>query len=260
MKKIKEAIMRAVVYLLLGFVMTWLVAWGLAYVPHWVEPGWYKIASYSTASERSANAQSYFVFDHRWIGAWERLYTDDKHAALMFKRNSWTEVPGVAPFWWVWEIHHPYSSLTLDWHELKRRYKSLTLLQSTDPDFHVMYYSIVKYGWPALSHQGQGSYDLINYRANGTLEHEVDGVFAKGFGPPRNLSENLFFPYQPIWTGLVFNTLFYAIALFALSSLWRTYRSMRRFRKGRCPICAYDLQYNNTLGCPECGWRKKEHT
>lgn len=63
-------------------------------------------------------------------------------------------------------------------------------------------------------------------------------------------------PYRPIWPGLIFNTIFYALLAFITHRLVRTIREHRRFTKGRCPKCKYDLNANFAPGCPECGWRR----
>ncbi len=64
-------------------------------------------------------------------------------------------------------------------------------------------------------------------------------------------------PYRPIWPGLIFNTIFYALLAFVTHRLLRTIREHRRFTKGRCPTCRYDLNANFAPGCPECGWRRE---
>ena len=63
-------------------------------------------------------------------------------------------------------------------------------------------------------------------------------------------------PYHPIWPGLIFNTVFYALLAFITHRLFRTIREHRRFTKGNCPKCKYDLNANFAPGCPECGWRR----
>lgn len=63
-------------------------------------------------------------------------------------------------------------------------------------------------------------------------------------------------PYRPIWPGLIFNTIFYALLAFIIHRLYRIIREHRRFTKGRCPKCKYDLNADFTPGCPECGWRR----
>ena len=55
-------------------------------------------------------------------------------------------------------------------------------------------------------------------------------------------------------SGLIFNTLFFALVLYALTlPLTFTRRALRR-RRGLCPACAYDLRATPAGSpCPECG-------
>lgn len=65
-------------------------------------------------------------------------------------------------------------------------------------------------------------------------------------------------PYRPIWAGLIFNTVFYAVLAYAIHHLYRIIREHRRYTKGNCPRCAYALNADFAPGCPECGWRKAQ--
>ena len=50
------------------------------------------------------------------------------------------------------------------------------------------------------------------------------------------------------------NTLTYAAALGFLLVLARSGRCLRRYRRGLCPVCRYDLRLDYSAGCPECAW------
>jgi hypothetical protein len=74
-------------------------------------------------------------------------------------------------------------------------------------------------------------------------------------------------PLRPIWSGLLVNTLLFAMAWWLLAWVttplrrWRPgriYREAMRARRGRCPGCNFDLQFELARGCPECGWRRVE--
>jgi hypothetical protein len=73
-------------------------------------------------------------------------------------------------------------------------------------------------------------------------------------------------PYRPIWFGLMFNILFFA--LIAASVYWLLNRPRRlvmellRMRRGCCIACGYELDFDFKSGCPECGWRREhaEHS
>ena len=64
---------------------------------------------------------------------------------------------------------------------------------------------------------------------------------------------HIVFPYLPYWPGLIGNTVFYAVLLAGLHQLaawgWRA----RRHRPGHCPHCGYDRSGLPTPTCPECG-------
>ena len=64
-------------------------------------------------------------------------------------------------------------------------------------------------------------------------------------------------PLLPLWPGLVGNTLFYALLWLLGFAHLRLVICNRRFRRGLCPACRYDLGFNNAPGCPECGWRRE---
>lgn len=63
--------------------------------------------------------------------------------------------------------------------------------------------------------------------------------------------------YRPIWGGLMFNTLFYGLLAFGAVGIWRMQQRDRRFRRGCCPACGYDLRRDFSDGCPECGWGRE---
>jgi hypothetical protein len=64
-------------------------------------------------------------------------------------------------------------------------------------------------------------------------------------------------PVHPLLLGWIGNTLFYAALWCLLASGLGFVRRMRRFKRGRCPICGYDLDHDLAAGCPECGWGRK---
>lgn len=71
-------------------------------------------------------------------------------------------------------------------------------------------------------------------------------------------------PLRPIWIGLAGDTVFYGLIWFGL---WGTLviprrfvREVARFRRGACIECGYDLGYDFIRGCPECGWRRDQHS
>jgi hypothetical protein len=65
---------------------------------------------------------------------------------------------------------------------------------------------------------------------------------------------------HPIWTGLLADTVIFAAIVAAARWLLiyprRFLVESARLRRGECMLCGYDLQYNFSPGCPECGWRR----
>ena len=67
-------------------------------------------------------------------------------------------------------------------------------------------------------------------------------------------------PIRPVPFGFAVDTLIFAVvaALAGVLLRWpaRFVTESNRLRRGCCLRCGYDLQYNLTAGCPECGWRR----
>ena len=49
----------------------------------------------------------------------------------------------------------------------------------------------------------------------------------------------------------------WSISMILAGAATRTSRSARRVVSGECPVCGYDLLFNFSCGCPECGWGKE---
>lgn len=65
------------------------------------------------------------------------------------------------------------------------------------------------------------------------------------------------FPFLPIWDRFLGNLLCYGVLAWTLVYLmpyaWRSVLHKRRYMKGMCPHCAYDLRSVAGARCPECG-------
>jgi len=142
-------------------------------------------------------------------------------------------------------------------------------------------------GWPLLAlyseivvppGQNSGSSNLSVYQLDNSIDLELSGPpgsttprtgTLSGFGgttaittPKANSPAPV--PLRPIWIGLLGDTVFYGLIWFGL---WATLviprrfvREVARFRRGACIQCGYDLGYDFIRGCPECGWRRDQHT
>ena len=53
---------------------------------------------------------------------------------------------------------------------------------------------------------------------------------------------------------LLVSTAAIVVVLLFVNELNPKRRRRDRMRQGRCPTCAYDLQYDFRTGCSECGW------
>lgn len=83
---------------------------------------------------------------------------------------------------------------------------------------------------------------------------------AGGPNTPGGLPPTL--PWRPIWDGLLFNTVFYAVVLGVLGWLATRPRlllvEVHRMRRGCCLKCGYDLGFDFQHGCAWCGWRRSD--
>ena len=108
-------------------------------------------------------------------------------------------------------------------------------------------------GWPLLALSSEARWE--SYASLG-MAPVIGGIRV---GPrtvvPRDGVRIL--PLQPIWSGLIFNTVFYIslwFALFSFREIWefRNIRSKLRRRRGQCIHCGYKLIPEQTR-CSECG-------
>lgn len=123
-------------------------------------------------------------------------------------------------------------------------------------------------GWPCLAFRSR--YTINNPQGMGDITDVHAGAVIKVL-PSAFSVDNRFatvLPLQPIWSGLLLNTLIFGVAWFALLSIPGAIRHVVRMRLGRCPSCGYDLRGHApgphspserawaARGCPECGWRE----
>jgi hypothetical protein len=63
-------------------------------------------------------------------------------------------------------------------------------------------------------------------------------------------------PIRPLLLGFLCDTMLHAIGFFCLDLALTNVRRIRRWKRGRCPECGYDLRGQLAAGCPECGWNR----
>jgi hypothetical protein len=120
---------------------------------------------------------------------------------------------------------------------------------------HYDYRYIVAWGWPARSCW----YEVRNTSPRDSRAPTVvEGGFTLSIRGIREERLTVFcaraLPIRPLWPGLLANTAFYGLILWAL---WFTAGAVRRGlrrRRGACLRCGYDLRGAEAgTACPECG-------
>lgn len=91
---------------------------------------------------------------------------------------------------------------------------------------------------------------IEDWRRSTALELPTEIVFV-------SLPEKSVLPLQPIWLGLAANTAIYGIVVWIIFSILGGWKRLRRFARGRCSNCAYDLRGDYNGACSECGWKRK---
>jgi len=176
-------------------------------------------------------------------------------------------------------------SLTPNWSGLNKRSHAIDEGQANSEERR-----IDARGWPMLALRSESTtlsttvpaaaanVDLLDLSDSGTALSSTRSDLPRysGVAAPRGVSRGAFaittpspgpqmpVPLQPIWTGLLGDTLFFAAAWFGLWAALvvprRFIREVARFRRGACMQCGYDLGYEFIHGCPECGWRRNGQT
>lgn len=105
------------------------------------------------------------------------------------------------------------------------------------------------FGWPLPCAKCNWYEVLDDFRAAGgvRISHSVDPV----------VDELRAIPLVPIWTGLLTDSALLALLFMGARTLWCGLSRALRVRRGRCPVCRYDLRADANEGCPECGWRRR---
>lgn len=113
------------------------------------------------------------------------------------------------------------------------------------------------HGWPALAlwYEIRG---VGGTGATGTARTQARGgiCLTPEVAETASLQGFRALPLLPIWPGLAFNTLFYALLWYLAFASARMVKHNRRYRRGLCPICRYDLRADYSQGCSECGWKR----
>lgn len=102
-------------------------------------------------------------------------------------------------------------------------------------------------GWPAFSLWGHKRSDETS---DGLIEIEDTWVPVRKLDLP--IKDN-HLPVVPRWPGFAINTLLYSGILWLLWTIPSRVLRLRRYERGLCPKCGYDLRGTEHKVCPECG-------
>jgi len=253
------------VYLLLGFVTTWAVAWGLALrTPH-LHDGWVSESiKLNDNWERKVN-----VTVEHGLGTVFASYetTESRMNDRGYTSHDYTYIHGVGP-----QKMDPWFESVLSWDLTgfdgwgQRR---AALEQGVDSPWSLGIDAASGFpalalwcSWPATEtygpreHLGFGNKLEPNWSrpmlGGISLQPQLENAY---FGVPgiakRHIPRTL--PYLPIWPGLALNTAFYSVLLFLAVRIFKGSRHLMRFKRGRCPACGHDLAGRFAAPCDKCG-------
>ncbi|MCL4197692.1 MAG: hypothetical protein KJZ69_09390 [Phycisphaerales bacterium] len=140
------------------------------------------------------------------------------------------------------------------------KFMSNGMLEYAVWDFDETSYAEIRAGWPmrAWSCRNYGYHEMTTF--SGRLltvrpdETTVGGIALAPFSiTNRRHAARAWraLPYQPLWDGVVVNTLCCAALLASIAYLPRWVRGQIRHRRGQCPACAYPR--GTSPVCTECG-------
>jgi len=117
--------------------------------------------------------------------------------------------------------------------------------------------------WPMPWHPSNSRFpswgDAIDFRQETPIanwQHSMSFELPEKIGPI-TLPADRYLPLRPIWSGLIINTIIYAAIIWVMMFIASIMQQHRRFKKGHCPKCNYELRSDYSAGCPECGWGRE---
>lgn len=263
---------RTLLALAIGFVLNALVVLALAEIPRRLDIGVYQRKQVVWRDAQGAQ-QNVYVTRYRWVGVLETQLHDHRRAIAGVR-------PSSASLWFAWT---PFFAEPADAEAFGSLKQALATDAQGDPiDPGASVYSTLSYGLPAVCVRARAAINDAAVFPDGSYARAIRGAVmtpvidpdrlpyqppapgAAGAKPLAGASKAstspiarfVWFPYAPHWPGLLINTIFYAMLALIAMSVLRAFRHARRMRRGRCPVCRYELGFDFRAGCPECGWRK----
>lgn len=238
--------------ILVGVILNLIVSWSLLLIPRMSDAADLRVVQYRSAnSELSYDA--FFSAIHQWVGVHE-------HQFYLTQRSRTRPVPRRTRMYWTWL---PWDT---DPNAIARGNELFLAFSPHHPENTVV--STTRVGFPALALQTDTLIDDAAILTNGSLATDarygfmarVDGAVGATKPSVWSHAQHTLFPYRPIWTGFLINTLFFTLCVLVLAWIRRSIRHARRMHRGGCPFCAYELHHDFRNGCPECGWRRTANT
>lgn len=246
----RSRLRRGTLLIMLGVLLNLLVAWGLGLLTHTTDAADQRMIQLYNPSSTTGHTRFYLAV-HQWFGVHERQF-------YLTRRSRARPEPKRISVFWTWLPADPAPDVIEEGNRLFEAFNPEHL------DNTVI--STTRVGFPALALSCDTLVDDLAPLPDGTYSTMAKGGFfdrveaAQFAGKPAIWShtQRLWFPYRPIWSGFLINTAFYTLVVCALAWLWRQIKHARRMRRGLCPFCKYQLSYDFTTGCPECGWRRQQ--
>jgi hypothetical protein len=250
--RIRNRLKPWVLLILVGSALNVAVGWSLLLIPRVSQAADLRVVQYRNPNT-GLQHDAFFSAIHQWFGVHE-------HQFYLTRRSRARPVPKRTSVYWTWL---PWDT---DTDAITRGNALFIAFEPEHPDNTII--STTRVGFPALALETDSLIDDAVILSNGSLSTEtrhgflgrVDGAVGATKASVWSHAQHTLFPYRPIWTGFVINTLFYALVAVALAWILRCIRHARRMHRGCCPTCAYELHHDFRDGCPECGWRRGGQT
>jgi hypothetical protein len=239
----RRVVVLAVLSLLLGFVTTWAVAWGLVV---WTRSHFDKQARYSSSTQ-SVDANGVELEESRFANSglvrccygvrFPAKQAQPGRLDVRFEDAppAWTEMREA---WEEWRMLPP---------AVDAKSRAIPGMKGLSRDGQTASYQWFELscGWPYRCFHAWGSFNWW------------EGAVRCPRWLARPTPYVVQLPILPWWPGLIGNTLIFTAPWFLLAlTLDFMYRDSLR-RRGHCPSCAYNLRGDIDAGCPECGWGRE---